>query len=176
MPTLDSLHRPSKTEFITVSCRPPNAFQPSAYNSCILAWVLLDIYWRVCKCCVTYLLTYLLGNEKFVFVLQKFIKTLLQQCRIQSSPDSRFRGEECLFSFSENVLKLSNSNAEFKNFPKDNTPDPRFRGNLGKESLFSLSENVYQNSSTAMQNIKKIPGVKPPDPRFWEGEVKVASS
>ena len=32
MPALDSLHRPSKSEFITVSCRPPNAFQPSTNN------------------------------------------------------------------------------------------------------------------------------------------------
>ena len=40
MPTLDSLHRPSKSEFITVSCRPPNAFQPSAYNKLILAFSL----------------------------------------------------------------------------------------------------------------------------------------
>ena len=32
MPILDSLHRPLKSEFITVTCRPPNAFQPSAYN------------------------------------------------------------------------------------------------------------------------------------------------
>ena len=39
-PTLDSLHRPSKWEFITVSCRPPNAFQLSAYNQLILAFSL----------------------------------------------------------------------------------------------------------------------------------------
>ena len=33
---------------------------------------------------------------------------------------------------------------------------------------------MYQNSTTAMQNSEKIPGVEPPF--CWEGEVKVASS
>ena len=41
----------------------------------------------------------------------------------------RLRGEESLFSFSENVAKLShcNSDAEFKHFPGDKTPDLLFR-------------------------------------------------
>ena len=47
--------------------------------------------------------------------------------------------EESLFSFSKTVLKLSYSNAEFKIFPGDITPDPRFRG---EEGLFSFSKNV----------------------------------
>ena len=58
---------------------------------------------------------------------------------------------------SENVPKLSYSNAEFKHSPGDNTPDPSF---TGKESLFSFSENVpklcYLN-----EEFKKISGVEP---------------
>ena len=43
----------------------------------------------------------------------------IQQCRIHkfsgdNTPETRFTGEESLFSFSENVPKLSYSNAEFK--------------------------------------------------------------
>ena len=37
------------------------------------------------------------------------------------------------------LLKLSNNDAEFKNFPGGNTPDSRFRGG---QSLFLLSENI----------------------------------
>ena len=40
------------------------------------------------------------------------------------------RGEKSLFSFSENVPKLSYSNAEFQNFPGDNTPT--FVSGIGK--------------------------------------------
>ena len=46
------------------------------------------------------------------------------------------------------------NNAEFKNFPGDNTPDPRFRG---EENLFSFSK-MYQNYPIAMQNSKIFPG------------------
>ena len=58
------------------------------------------------------------GRGKFVFALRKCTKTLLQQCRIQKFslgqyPGPRFRGEESWLSFSENVPKLSYSNAEF---------------------------------------------------------------
>ena len=43
-------------------------------------------------------------------------------------------------------------------------PGPRFRG---KESLFLFSENVgYQNSRTAIQNLKKNLGVEPRAPVF----------
>ena len=45
---------------------------------------------------------------------------------------------EILFSFSKSVSKLEYSKAEF---PGNNTPDPRFRG---EESLFSFSENVLK--------------------------------
>ena len=74
-----------------------------------------------------------------------------------------------LFSFSKNVLKLSYSNAEFKTVPGDNTPV------LGERKVCFRFPKMYQNSPTAMQNYKTISGVEPPDPRFWEGEVKVAS-
>ena len=67
-----------------------------------------------------------------------------------------------LFSFSENVLKLSYGKAEFKNFPGDNTPDPHFRE---EESLFSFSENVpklfYSNAE-----FKNFPWDNTPNPRF----------
>ena len=69
-------------------------------------------------------------------------------------PDLRFRWEENLFSFFENVPKLSYSNAEFKMFLGDNTPDPRFRG---EESLFLFSK-MYRNSPIAMQNSNIFPG------------------
>ena len=87
-----------------------------------------------------------------------------------NTPDPRFRGQESLFSFSENVLKLSYSNAEFKNYLGDNTPEPRFRG---EGSLFLFSENVPKLSYS---NFQRGPGVESPDPRFWGREVKVASS
>ena len=60
MPTLVSLHQPSE---LKVSCRSPNAFQPSTH-SCILARVLLHT--SACAkaalptCLLTYLFTYLL--------------------------------------------------------------------------------------------------------------------
>jgi hypothetical protein len=44
-----------------------------------------------------------------------------------------------LFSFSKNVRKRSYSNAEFKHFPGDNTPDPRFRG---EKNMFLFSKNA----------------------------------
>ena len=59
-----------------------------------------------------------------------------------------------------------------KKFPGDNTPDPRSRG---KESLFLFSENVPKLSYSNAE-FKTNSGVKPPGPRFWEGDVKVASS
>ena len=56
MPTLVSLHQPSE---LKVPCRPPNAFQSSAYirlaHSCILARVLLHTGACMSKCCDTYL-------------------------------------------------------------------------------------------------------------------------
>ena len=73
-------------------------------------------------------------------------------------------GGGSLFSFSENVLKLSYSNAEFKNFPGENTPDPRFRG---EESLFLFSDNVpEQLLSYINAGFKHFPGDNTPDPRF----------
>ena len=70
--------------------------------------------------------------------------------------------ESFYFLFSKNVPKLSYSNAEFKNFPGDITPDPPFRG---KESLFLLSENVPKLSYINAE-FKKILGDNTPDPFF----------
>ena len=63
----------------------------------------------------------------------------IQQCRIHkysgdNTPNSRFRGEESLFSFSKNVPKLSYSNAEFPPPPKNpgvEPPDPVFENGRG---------------------------------------------
>ena len=72
--------------------------------------------------------TFVLVGE-FVFILRKCTKTLLysnaefENFPGKNTPDPRFRGEESLFSFSENVPKLLYSNTEFKPFPRDNTPD-----------------------------------------------------
>ena len=116
------------------------------------------------------------GEKNMFLFSQKCTITLLQQFRIQkfagvNIPDLCFRvGEENLFSSSENVPKLSYSNAEFKKFPCDNTPDSRFRG---KESWFYFSENVPKRSYNNAE-LQKNPELL--DPRFWEGEGKVASS
>ena len=62
-----------------------------------------------------------------------------------------------MFSFSENVPKLSYSNAEFKKFPCDNTPNSRFRG---EESWFYFSENVPKRSynNAELHKISRTPG------------------
>ena len=78
-----------------------------------------------------------------------------------------------MFCISKNVLKLSYSNAEFKHFPGDNTPDPRF---WGEESLFLFYENQNCPTVIAMQNSKFFPGTFGPsdlrtlDLRFMEEE------
>ena len=72
-----------------------------------------------------------------------------------------------LFSFSKNVPKLSYSNAEFKKFLWDNTPDSRFSED---ENWFYFSENVPKRSYSIAE-FQKFPKV--PDPRFWEGEGKL---
>ena len=71
-------------------------------------------------------------------------------------------GEESLFSFSENALKLFYSNTEFKKFPRDNTPDPRF---MEEENLFSFPENVLKLSYINAE-FKNFPGDNTPDFRF----------
>ena len=61
------------------------------------------------------------GRRLIIFVLKKCTKTFLQQCRIHkffkgyNTHGLPFSGRVSLFSFSENVLKLSPSNAEFTN-------------------------------------------------------------
>ena len=82
---------------------------------------------------------------RFVFVLKKCTQTLPQQCRILKmfrgdTPDPGFgvgegRGRRGLFSFSENALTLSYSNAELKIFPVVIPPDPRFRGGIEEAKL-----------------------------------------
>ena len=73
-----------------------------------------------------------------------------------NTPSLSFRGEKSLFSFSENVPKLSycNSNAEFKDFPGNKTPDLHF---MGEESLFPFSENVLKFSYSNTE-FKNFPG------------------
>ena len=81
----------------------------------------------------------------------------------------RLWGEESLFSFSDNVQNLSycNSNAEFKNYSGDKTPDLCFRE---EESLFSFSENVLK-LSLSNAGFKNSPGDNTPDLRFRERTV-----
>jgi len=71
-----------------------------------------------------------------------------KNCLEDNAPNSRLMGEEILFPFSENVPKLSYSNADFKNFPGDNILGP-FQG-LNVSVLRKCTETVY--SPTAMQN------------------------
>ena len=123
--------------------------------------------------------TFILGKRKVLF---SFFSKMYQNSPTampnsktfpgDPTPDPRFRGEESLFLLSENVLKLSYSNAEFKTFPGEITPDPRFRG---EESLFLLSENVpklsYRNSK-----FENSPGDNTPDLRFSGGKFCFRSS
>ena len=59
-----------------------------------------------------------------------------------------------LFSFSENVLKHSYSNAEFKQFSEGNTPDPRFGGREGKrgEVCFCSPKISYNNAELTISS------------------------
>ena len=57
-----------------------------------------------------------------------------------------------------------------KSFPADNIPDSRF---MREESWFNFSGNVPKCSYSNAE-FQKFPEL--PDPRFWEGEGKVASS
>ena len=119
--------------------------------------------------------TFISRGGGLVFVLQKCTETFPQQCRIRKFSRGqypRFKVNESLFSFSENVLENSCSNAEFKNFPGDNTPNLRFRG---EENLFSFSENVPKLSYGYAEFLKKSGG-RTLDPGLREWEVKVASS
>ena len=58
--------------------------------------------------------------------------------------------------------QLSYSNAEFKNFPGDNTLDLRV---TGEERLFSFSKNVPKLSYSNAE-FKQLSGDNAPDPRF----------
>ena len=60
-------------------------------------------------------------------------------------------------------IKTLYSNAEFKNFPGDNT---MWTPVLGERKVCFRSLKMYQNFPTAMQNSKKNPGKNPGvDPR-----------
>ena len=74
------------------------------------------------------------------------------------------RKGESLFSFTKNVLKLAYSNAEFKNFPGDNTLDPGFRG---EENLFLFSKNALKQSYSNAE-FKKFPRTIPRTPVLGE--------
>ena len=58
----------------------------------------------------------------------------------------------------------------FKNFPVTIHRTPV----LGERKVGFISSKMYQHAPTTMQNYKKNPELL--DPRFWEGEGKVASS
>ena len=109
------------------------------------------------------------------FFLRKCTKTQLQQCRIKIlSRDTRFRGEERLFLFSENEKNSPSvmPNSKFSG-GQLNTPDLRVRGEerlflfsnisrgtiprtpvLGERKICLCSPKMYHNSPTAMQNSK----------------------
>ena len=73
-----------------------------------------------------------------------------------------FEGEESSFLFTENVLKLSYSNTEFKKFPGDNILESHF---TGEESLFPFSENVPKFSYSNAE-FKNSPMDNTPDLRL----------
>ena len=60
MHTRISLHQPSK---LIVSHRPPSTSPAPTISSLLHSCPGLATYWRMCKCCVTYLLTYLLKRH-----------------------------------------------------------------------------------------------------------------
>ena len=102
--------------------------------------------------------TPVLGERKICFYSPKMhhnSPTAMQNLKIGgiNIPDLCFGvGEEYLFSFSENVPKLSYNNAEFKKIPCDNTLDSRFRG---EESWFHFPENVPKRSYNNAELQKK---------------------
>ena len=63
MPTLVSLHQPSE---LKVSCRPPNAFQPSAYDKLTLAFLPGSCYILAHVQMLRYLLTLLLYYIQYI--------------------------------------------------------------------------------------------------------------
>ena len=75
-----------------------------------------------------------------------------------------------LFSFAENILKHSLSNAEFKQFSGGNTPGPPFwwkgREERGK-FVFVLREYVL-NLSHNNAELTIFPAITPSDPRFMD--------
>ena len=79
--------------------------------------------------------TFVSGDGKFVFVLRKITKALqYSNAEFTNSPGTipRTRGEESLFSFSENVPKLFYSNAEFNKKSWGRNPGPPFLGTEGE--------------------------------------------
>ena len=104
--------------------------------------------------------TPVLGERKICFCSPKMhhnSPTAMQNSKIFRGTISRTfvlgRGGK-FFSFSENVPKLSYSEAEFKKIPGDNifqTPV------LGERKVCFCSPKMYQNSPIAMQNSKIFP-------------------
>ena len=116
--------------------------------------------------------TLVLGERKICFCSPEMHhNSSIMQCRILkfsgvNIPDLRFRGgggRKICFHFPK-MYQNSHSNAEFKNFLRDNTPDPRFRG---EENLFQFSK-MYHNSP---KNSKSFPGTIHQTPVLWERKV-----
>ena len=88
------------------------------------------------------------GGNNYLF-LNCLIDNDFTSCVAWTTKWSKFQPiTTSLFSFSENVLKLSYSNAEFKQFSRGNTPVPPFWWKRREErgSLFLFSENVLKLS------------------------------
>ena len=108
-----------------------------------------------------YLLLNILGKGKVCFRSSKLLvklsysNTEFKKISGDNTLDRRFKRDESLFSFTENVLEYSYSNADFKNIPRDNTPNPRFKG---EESLFSFSENKPKRSYSNAEFLQKFRG------------------
>ena len=107
--------------------------------------------------------TFVLRERNVCFRSPKCTKTLLQQCLIQTV----FRGQyiprtpvigEGKICFCSPKMHHNSPTAMWnsKNFPGDNTPDPRFRG---EKSWFYFSENVSKRSysNAEFQKIPKLP-------------------
>ena len=82
-------------------------------------------------------------------------------------PGTRFRGEESLFSFSENIPKLFYSNAEFENFPGDNTRTIV----LGAGKFVFVLGKITKTLSYSNAEFTNSPGTIPRTPVLGEREV-----
>ena len=125
----------------------------------------------------TILRTPVLGEMEVLFPFSEIVSTLSYCTAMQNSkihPGTkprptylRFRGEESLFSFSEN---------EPINSPTVMPNSKIFWGTiswtfvLGERNVCFHSPKMYQNSPTAMQNTKIFPGTILQIPVLWRGK------